>query len=257
MGMAALMRLSLIVSIVLLVTPVLACESSIDGDTINYDRLIAQNSKLPDDLTLEQQRLAEQLYQRIYSLYRPEYYQKTIDEIRQGIQPRGSETISLSVQRKLSCFNTLSTFENYQKMQKYFAERYVADHSIDEVEQTLTLLNYFFIDDLAKAVVQANNSNLEASFHQQLKAQGLESTYKAFINPYPFLNETTNESSLDYFDIKSLAGLDIFRTNEQLTQASESESYIDPNPYPNLMWTFIMSNIEACDKLGSDSLSQD
>ncbi|MDO5769182.1 MAG: hypothetical protein Q4P13_06725 [Psychrobacter sp.] len=228
--------------------PAYASEQTIDNQLIDYDLLIARTSNRAEALTSQQKVLADRLYQRVYHLYSQAYYQNILDELIGKIQPDGDKMMSLSAQQKLSCFNSLSTLDNYQKMVRYFTDSYVSEHSIDEVKQTLILLNYFFIDELARAVVQADNSNLEASFHQQLKSQGLESTYQAFINPYPFLNGNTNESSLDYFDIKSLAGLDIFRTNEQLAQAAESESYIASNPYPNLMWTFIMSNIEACGK---------
>lgn len=238
-----------------------ASDKAVDTQSVDYDLLVAQTSNMPEALTSEQKLLADRLYQRVYNLYSPVYYQEMLDEIKSEIhgeiQSSTDKTISLPKQQKLNCFDSLSTLENYQKMVRYFADSYVYEHNIDEVEQTLTLLNYFFIDELAKAVAQGDNSNLDANFQSQLKAQGLAATYQGFIDPYAFIRESRQGPSLDYIEIMTLAGLDTFRTDEQLAWALESESYIDPNPYPNLMITFILSNIEACGKLGSGRLSPD
>lgn len=237
--------------------PVYANEQAIDNQLIDYDLLIIRTSNRPEALSSQQKVLANRLFQRVYHFYSQAYYQNKLDEMTGKIQPDGDKMMSLSAQQKLNCFNSLSTLDNYQKMVRYFTDSYVSEHSIEEVEQTLTLLNYFFIDELARAVEQGDNSHLDANFHHKLKMQGLASTYQAFIDPYAFLNGSKQRPFLDYIEIMALAGLDTFRTDEQLAWTLESESYIAPNPYPNLMLTFIMSNIEACGKQGNERLSDD
>ncbi|MEN6668828.1 hypothetical protein AAJP47_00455 [Psychrobacter sp. B38] len=172
------------------------------GDDLDAE--MYREFSLPD-LSFDEVQLAESILDRVYNLYPIAFYNYAFDQDVAGITQQYTtysqalNTGNLKDEEKTiaQCLTYTNQPLRYKRFAQYFAYEYVDDHSIEEVQDGIAMLNHFFIDDLAMASQTGDTNDLDSDFNYKLKQQGLEDAYEDFLN------------SADYKEIKELTNLEV------------------------------------------------
>ena len=169
------------------------------GDDLDAE--MYREFSLPD-LNFDEVQLAESILERVYNLYPIAFYNYAFDQDVAGITKQyetysqALNTGDLADEEKImaQCLTYANQPSRYKRFAQYFAYEYVDDHSIAEVQDGITMLNHFFIDDLVMASQIGDVNDLDSDFDYKLKQQGLEGAYEDFLNSadYKELKELTN-----------------------------------------------------------------
>ncbi|PNK59575.1 hypothetical protein A6J60_000860 [Psychrobacter sp. FDAARGOS_221] len=202
------------------------------NESFNYFDLMVEQSPLDiERLNESQKQLAEAIYQRAYGLYSDEYHQQRIDRVL-DLMNEEQEQLAKSKQNQpkndelLQCQSKLNQLQNYKGYIRLFAYGHVYESDFEDAQNTLNMLNHFFVDEIAQAREEGNDNFESPELQHKVEQQGLIDAYEDFLNDSDY-EEARNLTSFNMDSIPDSA----------------------PNAYPFMTVYFVLSNNLICERL--------
>ncbi len=157
-------------------------------------------------LTTEQNQLALNIYSRLYNLYPAAYYQHMLDKTNmqvlmmyQVLTADPNESSTDSDKAAVECVVDMNQLNRYKEYIRRAAFNYVNITPLAEVRDTITMLNYPFIDELALETQKGNDITLSTDFFANLKQNDNYAHYQDFYTSpqYDFIKDMVIMDSED------------------------------------------------------------